>query len=180
MDDTTGTDTAAQRLRELHAYFREHPVTGRAERSSPSTTPAAPANLTVLDHIQRTVTEVVEHTREANPAAGPAPSRADGVYAWAHQQTRHTDEGVRQRTETLEYRHYLEHALQAGDTAVIRPHRCPACGTLSLHWQAPVQRAVCVNRHCARRNGGVSRSWTLAHLAYEHIAERKSLRAHAT
>jgi hypothetical protein len=126
------------------------------------------------------VQEVVQHTRTANPEAGPAPSRADAVYDWCREHTQHSDETVRQRTATIEYRQYLEHAIQAGDVKVVRRHRCPSCGTVGLLWQRHTQRAVCVNRHCARRNSGVSRSWTLANLAYEYIASKKSLKECAT
>lgn len=181
------TDTAAGRLHQLHIYYREYPVTGpeghsyisggpRATRTSPS----LPFNADVVDHIQASVQEVIQHTRAANPKAGPLPPEVEGVYDWCHEHTAHADEAVAERTAALEYRHRLEHAIRAGDTQVIRPHRCPGCGTVGLSWQAPIQRALCLNRHCARRNGGVARTWSLANLAYEAVASKKRLKDCAT
>lgn len=174
------TDTAAARLLEIHEYYREYPVTGPTVRSTPSATPGTPLNLATLDYVTATVQEVVQHTRAANPDAGPLPARVEAVYDWCREHTQHTDQATAQRLETLEYRHRLEHALRAGDDKVVRPHRCPACGTVGLHWQQADQRARCLNRHCARRNGGVSRSWSLARLAYEYVASKKHLKDCAT
>ena len=44
----------------------------------------------------------------------------------------------------------------------------------------PQAMAVCVNVHCAKTNGGAHRRWTLARLAYEHVASKKSLDECAT
>lgn len=173
-------DTAAARLRHLDKYFREHPVTGPVEGHSASRSTPAPLSLATLDHIQASVHEVVELTREANPQAGPTPSRVDAVYDWCREHTEHADEAVQQRRETIEYRQYLEHAIRAGDVKVVRSHRCPSCGTVGLLWHQAAQRARCINRHCARRNGGISRAWTLASLAHEHIASNESLKECAT
>lgn len=177
-----GTDTAAGRLLELHEYFREHPVTGPAIRSTPSTVPGTPLNLATHDYIAASVAEVVQHTRAANPQAGPLPARVEAVYDWCREHTQHADEAVAERTAALEYRHRLEHAIRAGDDKVIRPHRCPdpECGTITLHWQADIQRAMCLNRNCAKRNGGIARRWTLARIAYEAVASKKRLRDCAT
>lgn len=179
-DGTDETDTAAARFGHLLNYFKERPVTGPVEGHAASRSTPAPMNLAVLDHIEASVAEVVQHTRDANPEAGPIPSRADAIYDWCREHTEHADETVRQRTATIEYRQYLEHAIQAGDVKVVRPHRCPSCGTVGLLWQRQTQRAVCINRHCARRNGGTSRSWTLASLAHEHVASKESLKECAT
>ncbi|WP_047121253.1 hypothetical protein [Streptomyces leeuwenhoekii] len=180
-DNTNTTqDTAAKRLRDLHDYYLKHPVTGPTARRAPTTSASAPLSLATLDHIQSSVREVAEQTLAANPDAGRAPSRADAVYDWCRQQTEHADEIAQQRLESIEYRHYLEHAIRAGDTKVVRRHRCPSCGTAGLLWQQAMGRATCVNLHCARRNGGLSRSWTLAYLAYEHVAANASLKECAT
>lgn len=176
---TEDGDTAAARLRQLHEHL-QHPVTGRAERAAPSPRPGAPVNLDVIDHISRCVTEVVEHTRAANPDAGPLPARVEAVYQWCRENTKYADGVVPQRTATIEYRHRLEHAVRAGDGKIVRPHRCPSCGTLGLHWQAAIQRAMCLNIHCAKRNGGTHRTWTLAKLAHEHVAAETMLRDCAT
>ncbi|MFG2359449.1 hypothetical protein [Streptomyces sp. NPDC048521] len=179
----SNTDGAASRLAQLHAYFREHPVNGpdghsyiSSEPRPTTVTPGLPFNAGIVDHIQASVREVIDHTRAANPDAGPLPDHVHEVYAWAHQHTENAPEDVQQRRDTLEYRHRLEHAIAAGDYSVIRPHRCPDCGAPGLHWQEHLGVALCVNRHCARRNGGTHRQYDLARLAYEHIQTRKNLR----
>ncbi|MFK0288283.1 hypothetical protein ACIQVL_48600 [Streptomyces sp. NPDC090499] len=182
----TATDSATRRLAELHAYFRGHPVNGPEGHSytrlgghATSASPGLPYNERVADHIRTSVTEIVTHTRTANPDAG-LPERIADVYDWAREHTQHAPEDVQFRRDVLEYRHRLEHAVQAGDASVVRPHRCPACRTVGLHWQTDRQRAVCVNLHCAKGNNGISRSWTLGRLALEHVAREKSLRECAT
>ncbi|MFF7476600.1 hypothetical protein [Streptomyces sp. NPDC008092] len=182
----TETDSAGVRLAELHHYFRQHPVTGPEGHSytlsgnhHTFTETGIPYNVRVADHIQASVTEVITRTRDANPDAG-LPKRIEDVYDWAREHTEHAPDDVRFRRDTLEYRHRLEHAIAAGDTAVVRPHRCPSCGTLGLHWNTDRQRAVCLNLHCARTNQGISRSWTLGRLAFERTATEKTLRECAT
>jgi hypothetical protein len=184
--DDTDTDTAAQRLSELNAYFLTHPVTGPEGHSythlgghHTSTAPGLPYNARIAEHIQASVTEVITHTRNANPDAGQ-PQRIEDVYDWARQHTEHAPEDVQFRRDVVEYRHRLEHAIAAGDIKVVRPHRCPSCGTLGLHWQSDRQRAVCLNLHCADANGGISHSWSLGRLAFERVAVEKSLRQRAT
>lgn len=173
-------DTAAARLRQLHQYYLEHPVTGPTEGHAASRNASAPLSLGTLDHITSSVQEVVDHTRTANPDAGPIPDRLEAVYAWARQHTAHAPEAEQQRTEAIEYRHYLEHAIRAGDwRKVIRPHRCPECRTFGLMWQADIQRALCTNTECVDRDG-FSTTVSLARLAYVHVASRKSRRACAT
>ena len=181
--DTADTDGAASRLAQLHAYFREHPVTGpdghsyiSSEPRPTAVAPGLPFNARVVEHITASVREVVDETRSANPEAGPLPDHVADVYEWARQHTEHAPEEVQQRRDTVEYRHRLEHAIAAGDFTVVRPHRCPSCGAPGLHWQQHLEKAVCANRHCARRNGGIHQKYTLAQLAYEHIAVQKNLR----
>ncbi|MFG2970869.1 hypothetical protein ACGFZS_47135 [Streptomyces sp. NPDC048288] len=183
----TDTDNASQRLAELHHYFREHPVTGPEGHSytrpgtghAASTAPGLPYNQRVCDHIRASVTEVVQHTRTAAPDAG-LPQHIEDVYDWAREHTENAPADVQLNRDITEYRHRLEHAVHAGDFSVVRPHRCPACRTLGLHWQPERQRAVCLNLHCARSNKGHSRSWTLGRLALEHVTAEKSLRECAT
>lgn len=190
-DDSTDTDTAASRLNELDTYFRQHPVTGPEGRSytafqarTPVAASPLPFDAAVVDHIDAAVAEVVDHTRSVNPDAAPLQGHVAGVYGWAWENTEGAAEMHRQRLETIEYRHRLEHAIRAGDNSVVRPHRCPACHTLGLMWPQgvtdPKGRAMCVNRHCANANGGQSHRWTLARLAYEHVAFEKTLRECAT
>ncbi|MGW2740555.1 hypothetical protein ACWC4D_40980 [Streptomyces sp. NPDC001288] len=190
--DGSGTDTdsdsASQRLAELDAYFREHPVTGPEGHSytrfgghHTSTAPGMPYNTRVADHIDRSVTEVVQHTQAANPGTVlPAPDRIADVYDWAREHTEHAPDDVQLRRDILEYRHRLEHAVHAGDVSVVRPHRCPACQTLGLYWRPEFQRAVCLNLHCARKNHGISHRWTLGRLALERVTLEKTLRECAT
>lgn len=168
-------DTASARLRDILQHFREHPVTGPVEGHTTTRTPSAPLSLGTLDHIRACVSEVVQHTLDANPDAGPAPSRADAVYDWARQHTAHTDDTVRTRSDVIEYRQYLEHAIRAGDVKVIRKHRCPKCRTWGLMWSREMNRALCTNTDCVTRDG-FSRTWSLHKLAWEHIARRKNLR----
>lgn len=172
----TSRDTAAARLRDLTAYFREHPVSGPTEGRTPTRTAKVPLSLATLDHINASVAEVIDHTRTANPHAGPAPSRADAVYDWARQHTRLADDTVRQRTEVIEYRQYLEHAIRAGDwRKVIRPQRCPECRTFGLMWRADMQAALCTNTRCVDEDG-TSTTVTLARIAHQHVTSRKNLR----
>jgi hypothetical protein len=179
-----GTDTAASRLHQLATYLLEHPVTGPSARTATSTTPKAPMNLGMLDYIDRSVAEVVQHTRTVNPDAGPLPAQVADVYDWCRQHTEHAPDIDQQRIRALEIRHRLEHAVRAGDALVVRLIRCPlaagGCGTLGLHWQPRLWRAACVNIRCARANHGTHREWKLAELAYEQAAIEKSLRDCAT
>jgi hypothetical protein len=178
-----GTDSAGQLLAQLHTFFRQHPTTGpdghsyiSSEPRPTAIAPGLPFNARIVDHITDSVREVVDHTRAANPAAGPIPEHPAAVYDWAREHTEHAPEDVQQRRDTLEYRHSLEHAITAGDHSVIRRHRCPDCGAPGLYWQQQEAKAVCVNRHCARRNGGTHRRYDVARLAYEHLQARKNLR----
>ncbi len=188
-DDST--DTAASRLHQLTTYFREHPVTGPEGHSytafqarTPAVASPVPFSTGVVDHIDASVAEVVQHTRAVNPEAGPLPAHVAGVYAWAREHTENAAEMNQLRRDTIEYRHRLEHAIRAGDTSVVRPHRCPDCHTRGLHWPRgatdPRAGARCLNRHCANANGGTSQIWSLARLAYEHVAAQKNLRECAT
>lgn len=189
--DQDVTDSAARRIHQLSEYCREHPVTGPEGHSytafqahTPIAVSPLPFNADVVDHIDAAVAEVVHHTRSVNPDAGPVPGHVAGVYAWAREHTEDADLLAQQRRDTIEHRHLLEHAIRAGDTSVVRPHRCPGCHTLGLMWPRgitdPKGKAMCVNRHCANANGGVTRRWSLAELAYEHVAAEKKLRACAT
>lgn len=178
------TETAAAQLRLLNRHFREHPRTGPAIRTAPSTIPGAPVNLAVVDHITASIREVTDDTYTLNPQASPLPDRLDSVYAWYRANTRNAPEAQQQRRDTVIYRQRLEHAITMGDAKVVRRHRCPACQTLGLFWPPEVRdpkrgRAVCANRRCLTAEG-MTRTWTLARLAYEHVAIQKTLRDCAT
>ncbi|MEU9849296.1 hypothetical protein [Streptomyces sp. NPDC047985] len=176
-----GDTAAAQRLRLLQAEFvqptRSGPGDGRTPTRAHST---APINLGVLQQIQAAVQEVETHTRAAAPEAGPfTDPRAERVYDWARQQTAHLDAERQQAREALIYRQSMEHALTTGDTSVVRRQPCPACGCWGLFWREAQHKAVCVNRYCTDEQG-LARTWTLAHLAQQYIAERNSAAARAT
>jgi hypothetical protein len=176
-------DDAAARLRHLHEYFREHPVTGpeghsyiSSEPRATATAPGLPYNARVVEHIDRTVAEVAAFTRQVNPEAEPLPDSVLDTYRWCVENTTAAPEDVQQRRDTLKFRHSLELAIAAGDTGVVRPHRCPHCGTVGLHWDRNAQKAMCMNRHCARRNGGIHRKVSLSEIADLAVEIRKNLR----
>jgi hypothetical protein len=173
-------DSAASRLRYLNTYLLEHPVTGPTEGHSPTPNPGTPLRLATVDYVHASVREVAEYTYSANPHAGPMPTRADAVYDWCREHTEHTDKAVQFRRDMLEYRHLLEHAIAAGDTSVVRPHRCPDCHTVGLFWRDDIKKAMCVNRRCAKANGGLHRTHSLARLAFERVALENILAACAT
>lgn len=178
--------TAKNGLRLLNRYFREHPTRSAEGHSyvssaprATATTPGIPYNTAVSDLIDASLREVADHAREINPDAGPLPAVVEDIYDWHRQNTQHADGMQRQRGEIIVYRQQLEHAIARGDTSVIPPHRCPGCNTFGLRWNAARQRALCTNRKCLTRDG-MSQTWTLARLAYEHVAVEKMLRVRAT
>lgn len=177
---TRNDDTATSRLRVLSQDFREHLRTGPTNtRTATSVVPGTPVNLAVVDHIAASVREVVDDTLAVNPAPGPLPERIEAIYAWYVENTFNAEPAQAQRRDTIMHRQRLEHALRMGDASVIPPHRCPACRTFGLMWRASLQRALCTNGRC-RGKDGMGNTWTLARLAYEHVAAEKTLRVRAT
>ncbi|MEW2266905.1 hypothetical protein [Streptomyces sp. NPDC047868] len=168
-------DTAATNLRLLETHFRQHPVTGPTERSAPTVKPSVPVDLDVVDHIRACVTEIVTDVRAVNASPGPMPERVTDVYTWYLDNTRTAGRFQQQRRDTIIYRQRLEHAIAMRDFTVIRPHRCPQCRTMGLMWRVELKRALCTNMRCLNEDG-MSNAWTLARLAYEHIAERENIR----
>ncbi|MFF8910566.1 hypothetical protein [Streptomyces olivaceoviridis] len=172
-------DTAAARLHELAAYYREHPVTGPVEGHTATVTAAAPLQLGTLDHIRAAVQEVADHTRTVNPDAGPLPRSAEDVYDWMRQHTQHADEVEQQRAEVIEYRQWLEHCLLAGDHETVhkrvRRQSCPECGCWTLIWMPEATRAVCTNTECVDRDG-FSTTLSLSRLAHVHVTTRQNVR----
>lgn len=168
-------DDTAARLAALHTYFREHPETGPSDgRRATRVDAPAPLDLGTLDHIQASIQEIAAHTRSVNPEADPLPARIDAVYDWCRRNTQHTSHVQQQRRETVIYRQRLDHAIRAGDYTVIRPHRCPTCRTFGLMWVPEMERAVCTNTRCTDPSG-LSSNFTLARLAYVHVAAQWSL-----
>jgi hypothetical protein len=165
---------AEHSLRLLAQHFREHPVTGPTGRRATSVTPGTPVNLAVVDRIDAAVRELADYTREHAPDASPRPAAVEDVYRWCVENTATADEHAQLRRDVTIYRQHLEHALAMGDTKVIPPHRCPACRTFGLRWKPSLQRALCTNRRCTTRDG-LSRTWSLGRLAWQHVSERKNL-----
>jgi len=174
-----GDDTTAQRLRLLQTEFLQpgSRVPGDG-RSATRTTSPAPLHLGILDHLTASVTEVVDHVHAEVPDAGRYRGTIDGVYDWMRDHTEDLAPERQNVREALIYRQGLEHAIAAGNTKVIRPHRCPACRTLGLMWREQAGHAACTNRRCVDEHG-LSRTWSLARLAQQHIADQK-LRAVGT
>lgn len=172
--------TAASRLQLLEQEFttpRRHPGDTGA-RTRPTHAPA-PLDLGILDHMQAAVAEVVTHTRAAAPHAAPPPARAAAVYDWMRQHTAHLAPERQDAAAAIVYRQSLEHALAMGDESVVRRQPCPDCGCWGLFWRPAARRAACVNRHCADEDGR-ARTFTLAHLAQQHIATRETAARRAT
>lgn len=176
-DDTTAA--AARRMRLLTDDLAR-PRSGPRDanrgqvRTSQPTHARPPMHLGILDHVRRSVDEVITHTRAENPDAGPAPADPSQVYAWSRDRTAHCADEQQKVREAIVYRHSLEHSLRAGDEDVVRPIRCPNCQCLSLFWRARQQRVVCLYQRCSP--DGVPRVWTLAQLA-QHQIEKKPRRA---
>jgi hypothetical protein len=172
---TGDDDTATNRLRLLDTHFRQHPVTGPTERSAPTATATVPLDLGMVDHIRSCVTELADDVLTINQAPTQLPARVADVYAWCLDNTKTAGPAQQQRRDTIIYRQSLEHAIAMRDFKVVPPHRCPACRTFGLLWRPQLQRALCTNRRCLN-DEGTSSTWTLARLAYEHIAGRESFR----
>lgn len=178
----TSADSATQSLRHLANYFHERPVTGPDGHSyisnqprATNTHPGLPVNVRVLERIDQTVAEVVAYTREVNPNAGQPPEDVRDVYRWCVEHTAHAPEVQQQRREILEYQHALEHAVAAGETDVIRPHRCPECRTFGLMWDGHRRVIRCTNRECVD-TGGLGTIVDFNRLAQQYIAEKRKLR----
>ena len=170
------TDDAAASLHDLAAHYRQHPVTGAAGHSyiaagprATRTVPAAPLDLDMIDHIDASVREIADHARQVNPDADPLPARVKDAYGWYMETTALAPVAEQQRRDTIVYRQHLEHAIRLGDIKIVRPHRCPKCRTLGLMWDRVQRTVVCTNGNCLTRDG-LSRKFTLAQLAYEHVA----------
>lgn len=177
-----GDDTTAEnRLRLLQAEFTQHAKTGPGDgRTATRTESPAPLNLAVIEHVRNAVREVEKHTREAvHGPTRPTPADAARVYDWARENTAHLDAERQQARETLIYRQGLQHAIEMGDTSVIRKHPCPACGCWGLLWRAAAHRAACVNRYCVD-DDGLSHTWPLKTLAHHHIARQFATKSSAT
>ncbi|QLJ06782.1 hypothetical protein HZZ00_37780 (plasmid) [Streptomyces sp. NEAU-sy36] len=173
------TDEAAARLGELHQYFREYQATGPREGHASTASASAPMSLGALDHITASVREIAEHTRAANPDAGPLPERVQDSYAWMHENLAGADEADQLRAAALEYRHFLEHCLEQNDTETVRKtvrqQSCPKCGCWGLMWVPETRRAWCTNTECVDKDG-FSTSLSLGRLAHARAVAQQEIR----
>jgi hypothetical protein len=173
---------AASQLTKLVQHFVELPAGRRTGRTAPvrSIENTAPLNIDTVSHIDASVREIRDYMHAESPGTlEPLPHTAAAVYDWCVRNTATDDDTAKRRRDTIIYRQYLEHATMTGDAQVVRRHRCPGCGTVGLHWRDAVQRAVCRNHNCRTPDGRAS-TWTLAHLAHEHIERQERLAARAT
>lgn len=100
----------------------------------------AAVNLTVLDHIadgRQTLDRAAKLAAEGTPLA-------------------------KREAQALRTAQVMKSETLMGDTAAVRQHRCPACGSFSLLPKR--DRAFCVNRHCAP--AGIQRRWAFRDLAF--------------
>ncbi|MEV6165773.1 hypothetical protein AB0L71_28440 [Streptomyces sp. NPDC052052] len=173
-------DTTAQRLRLLQREFVQPGSRGPGDgRTATQVHAPAPLNIGIVDRIRAAVYEVETHTRASAPEAGRFTGEAERVYDWARQHTAHLEPERQAVREALIYRQGLEHAIAAGDTDVVTRHPCPGCGCWGMYWDRNEGEAFCVNRYCVD-DAGLSRTWSLAHIAQQHVARLKSLKSQAT
>lgn len=171
---------AAKALRLLDSPDLRHPPTaGPAERRAPSTTPGAPLNLALVDHLAQTADEIVALTRDTVPDAGPLPDRLDRLYDWCIEHTGNAGEAQRAYRDLVFERQHLEHAVRLGEIDEICKHPCPRCGCWGLMWDRPGNWARCTNRRCKTPDGRSS-TWTLARLAAQKIQRTEIWRRNAT
>jgi len=180
------TDTsikAAAQMALLVDYFVELRASSpNGGRRSPtrSIENTAPLNVDTLSHIRASVREIKEYVDVESPGTvEPLPKDDAAVYDWCVRNTDWDDEALTRRRDALMYRQYLEHTILTGDAKIVRRHRCPGCGTLSLHWRRSAGSAVCRNRNC-RTPDGLASTWTLAHLATAYITDQESRQRRAT
>lgn len=179
--------TAADRLRTLNKYHRTPLRGATAERAAPSPLPGAPANLGMLDYLDKTKAEIIQRAARDEQAAraadpdvhiAPRPAHAADMYEWMRSIPA-IDQGIEDEREAFIYRQGLEHAIREGDTKVVRRHPCPACGCYTLFWRPSEHQAACLNRRCTTRDG-MTRMWGLALIANRHILAQRSLKNSAT
>lgn len=182
-DTSMGRDAAADASRALrllnHPDLRHHPVHGPTERRSPSTTPAAPLNVGLVDYLARTVDELVTLTRDIAPDAGPLPERLEGLYDWCIEHTGNADADQQAHRDFLFEKQRLEHAVRLGEHNVVCEEPCPGCGRWGLMWDDEGSRARCTHGRCHTPEGLTS-TWTLSRLATQKVWRTEIWRRNAT
>lgn len=178
------TTAAARNLRLLsHPDLRKPPTTGPATgRRTPSTTPAAPLDLGLLDYLTDHVDEIVTHARTHGSPTLPMPDRNSDpgdLYDWWIDNTGTADIDEQRYRDTVIERHALEHAIRLGDHDAVGPHPCPACGSWGLFWDQRGNRARCSDTDC-RTPDGTASAWTLARLAAQKVERTEIWRRNAT
>lgn len=178
-----GQDTAAAAASALHLLsspeLRQHPQRGPQERRAPSSTPAAPLNLDLLDYLESHKHEVIGHARAITDATEPLPIHDGDLYAWYVRNTLGATEDARRHRDFIIARHALENAIRLGNHDAVRPHPCPSCGGWGLFWDARGNRARCSDLDC-RTPDGFASSFTLARLAAQQVQRTEIWRRNAT
>lgn len=161
---------AASALRLLSSPdLRQHPAPTREPRRSTATNPPAPLNLGRLDYLDAHVNEVVTHVRSLPGGETiPPPARDGDIYDWYIEHTGDAAENEQAHRDLVTERHALEHAIELGNFAVVRPHPCPACGGWGLFWDQAGDRVRCSDRDC-RTPDGLASSFTLGRLAAQKV-----------
>lgn len=156
---------------------RHGPGDGRAPTRAHS---PAPVRLSIIDHVNACVAEVLERARPdaERDGARPHPEDAPALYGW-WADLEVTDENRQSVRAQVMYRQRLEHSILMGDHTAVRPHTCPACGCYSLHWDTARRRAVCTWDQC-HDDDGLAHAWELAELANLHVTAGKKLKQSAT
>ena len=178
---TTQAATSASRALRLlsHPDMRHQPTTEAQPRRATPTTPGTPLNLGLVDYLTRTTSEVADHARKIDPAAGPLPDDLGDLYPWWIEHTADADSAEQAFRDTVIERHRLEHAIRLGQTEEVCKNPCPGCGCWGLEWDGGGNRALCLNRRC-RTPDGYASTWTLARLATQKIQRTEIWRRNAT
>ena len=172
--------TAGRALRLLdQPDLRPQPAPVPQQRRATATTPAAPLNMGLLDHLTSSTGEVADHVYRLTPDAGPVPDDLGDLYDWYIANTGDADLAEQAFRDTVIERHRLEHAVRLGETDEVCKHPCPGCGRWGLEWDFGGMRAMCLNRRCRTPDGPAS-SWSLARLAAQTVQRTETWRHSAT
>ncbi|MEV5915793.1 hypothetical protein AB0M00_43790 [Streptomyces chartreusis] len=178
-----GQDTAAAAASALRLLntpeLRHHPQHGPQERRAPTSVPAAPVNLGLIDYLEARKREVIDHARTVTTRTEPLPLDDSDLYAWYLRATIGAAEADRRHRDFILARHALEHAIRLGNYNAVRPHPCPTCGGWGLFWDERGNRARCSDLDC-RTPDGLASSFTLDRLAAQQVGQTEIWRSSAT